>query len=179
MCYSVAASYYGLEQANSTGTKCGGIQMGCATKADRNVAMPKNNAPSLAGQFLKSYRKQYHLKQEQLAEALKVEPRTLRAWENGERQLNNINELYRIADLLGVDPEQLGSANSLIIPRTPEQIDEIIQHAWSLVEESRLREARAIIERLAQNVRTLITTEDPSLLRSLAPHLPQRGVHRF
>lgn len=130
--------------------------------------MQKNNAPSLAGQFLKSYRKQHHLKQEQLAEALKVEPRTLRAWENGERQLNNINELYRIADLLGIDPEQLGSANSLITPRAPEQIEEIIQHAWSLVEESRLREARAIIERLALNVRTLITTEDPSHLRSLA-----------
>ena len=142
--------------------------MECIIKADRIVAMQKHNAPSLAGQFLKSYRKQQHLTQEQLAEALKVEPRTLRAWENGERQLNNIHELSRIADLLGVDPAQLGSSSSLIIPRTPEQIEEIIQHAWSLVEESRLREARAVIERLAHNIRTQITTDDPRLLRSLA-----------
>ena len=130
--------------------------------------MQHKNPPSLAGQFLKTYREQHHLTQEQLAEDLKVEPRTLRAWENGERQLTNINELYRIADLLGVEPEQLGLANTLILPRTPEQLEEIIQHAWSLVEESRLTEARAVIERLAHNLRSHITTENPPLLRSLA-----------
>src|ERR1700682_6527284 len=121
-------------------------------KADGNVAMQNKGSPSLAGQFLKTYREKKHLTQEQLAEDLRVEPRTLRAWENGERQLNNINELYRIADILGVEPEQLGLANSLVIPRTPEQIEEIIQHSWSLVDQSRLREARTIIERLANTL---------------------------
>jgi transcriptional regulator with XRE-family HTH domain len=130
--------------------------------------MQKKNTPSFAGQFLKAYREKTHLTQEQLAEDLKVEPRTLRSWENGERQLNNINELYRISDLLGVEPEELGLAGSFFITRTPEQIEETIQHAWSLVEESRLQEARAIIERLAQNLRTQITTENPTLLQSLA-----------
>jgi transcriptional regulator with XRE-family HTH domain len=129
--------------------------------------MQNKKSPSLAGQFLKNYRKKNRLTQEQLAEDLKVEPRTLRAWENGERQLNNINELYRIADLLGVEPKQLGLADTLILARTAEQIEEIIQHAWSLVEESRLREARAVIERLVQNLRSQITTENPILLRSL------------
>jgi transcriptional regulator with XRE-family HTH domain len=137
-------------------------------KADGNVAMQNKGSPSLAGQFLKTYREKKHLTQEQLAEDLRVEPRTLRAWENGERQLNNINELSRIADILGVEPEQLGLANSPVIPRTPEQIEEIIQHTWSLIDESRLREARATIERLAHNVRFQITREDPILLRSLA-----------
>jgi transcriptional regulator with XRE-family HTH domain len=137
-------------------------------KADGNVAMQQKGSPSLAGQFLKAYREKKHLTQEQLAEDLHVEPRTLRAWENGERQLTNINELYRIADLLGVEPEQLGLANSLVIPRTPEQIEEIIDHAWSLVDQSRLYEARRVIERLAQQIRSQITTEDPVLLRSLA-----------
>lgn len=130
--------------------------------------MQKRNTPSLAGQFLKTYRERHNLTQEQLAEDLKVEPRSLRAWENGERQLNNINELYRIADILGVEPEQLGIASSLYITRTSEEIEEVINHAWELVDASRLVEARAVIEKLAQNLRTQVITEDPKALRSLA-----------
>ncbi|QBD77498.1 XRE family transcriptional regulator [Ktedonosporobacter rubrisoli] len=123
---------------------------------------------SLAGQFLKSYREKHGLTQEQLAYDLNLEPRTLRAYENGERPLNNVKELHRIADRLGVEPEQLGVAGALYVPRTPEEIEEALQHAWELVEESRLREARAVIERLAHNLRTQITSENPALLRSLA-----------
>jgi tetratricopeptide (TPR) repeat protein len=85
-----------------------------------------------------------------------------------ERPLNNVKELHRIADRLGVESEQLGVVGSLYVPRTSEEIEEALQHTWSLVEESRLREARAIIERLAQNLRTQITSENPALLRSLA-----------
>lgn len=134
----------------------------------QNVAMQRKNTPSLAGQFLKDYRERHKLTQEQLAYDLSMEPRTLRAYENGERQLNNIKELHRIADRLGIQPEQLGIAGSIYTPRTPEEIEEVIQHAWLLVEESRLREARIVIERLIQNVRSQITTEDPALLQSLA-----------
>ena len=140
----------------------------CALIADGNLMMQQKKSPSLAGQFLKTYREKNHLTQEQLAEDLKVEPRTLRAWENGERHLTNINELHRIADLLGIEPEQLGLANTLIIARTPQQIEEILQHTWSLVEEARLTEARRVIERLAHHLRSQITTENPELLRSLA-----------
>jgi len=124
--------------------------------------------PSFAGQFLKNYRKLHNLSQEQLACDLNIEPRTLRAYENGERQLNNINELRRIADLLDIEPERLGVAASLYIPHTPDQIEEIIKRVWTLVEESRLQEALTIIKRLAQNLQTTITTEDQRLLRSLA-----------
>src|SRR5947209_13254841 len=137
------------------------------TKRGQNVAMQQSKpTPSLAGQFLKNYRKSRNLSQEQFAYDLSIEPRTLRAWENGERQLTNINELYRIADILGIEPEQLGLANSLVMPRTPEQIEKVIQHSWSLVDQSRLREARTIIERLASTLRSQITTEDPTLLQS-------------
>jgi transcriptional regulator with XRE-family HTH domain len=139
---------------------------GC--RIGQNVAMQKKNIPSFAGQFLKNYREAHNLTQEQLASDLLIEPRTLRAYENGERQLTNVNELHRIADLLGVDPEQLGVAASIYVPRTPEEIEKVIKHAWQLVEESRLAEARAVIERLAQNLRTQITAEDPKLLQSLA-----------
>lgn len=123
---------------------------------------------SLAGRFLKSYREKHGLTQEQLASDLTMEPRTLRAYENGERPLNNVKELHRIADRLGVEPEQLGVVGALYMPRTPEEIEEALRHAWLLVEEPRLREARAVIERLAQNLRTQITAENPALLHSLA-----------
>jgi len=131
------------------------------------MQQPKST-PSFAGQFLKNYRKLHNLSQEQLAYDLNIEPRTLRAYENGERQLNNINELRRIADLLDIEPERLGVAASLYIPHTPDQIEEIIKRVWTLVEESRLQEALTIIKRLAQNLQTTITTEDQRLLRSLA-----------
>ncbi len=124
--------------------------------------------PSLAGQFLKDYRKSRNLSQEQLADDLNIEPRTLRAYENGERQLNNINELRRIADLLSIEPERLGVATSIYVPRTPEQIEEVLKHVWGIVEESHLQEAVTITERLARNLRTQTTSEDPQLLTSLA-----------
>jgi transcriptional regulator with XRE-family HTH domain len=137
-------------------------------KEERNVAMQRRNSPSPAGQFLRNYRKKYNLTQEQLAEDIKIEPRTLRSYESGERPLNNINELHRIADTLGVEPEQLGLAAAIYVPRDPEEIENVISHTWELVEESRLVEARNVIERLAQNLRNQVTTADPKLLQSLA-----------
>ncbi len=131
------------------------------------MQQPKGT-PSFAGQFLKDYRKSNNLSQEQLAYDLSIEPRTLRAYENGERQLSNINELRRITDLLGIEPERLGIAASIYMPRTAEQIKDVIDHVWTLVEESRLQEALSIIERLVQDVRAQITSEDPKLLKSLA-----------
>ncbi len=128
---------------------------------------PKTS-PSPLGQVLKDYRKSHsNLTQEQLAYILHVEPRTLRAWEN-ERPLGNIRELRRIADLLGIEPERLGLAASVYIPRTPEQIEEVVKRVWSLVEESHIQEAHMIIERLIQNLEPQITTEDSRLLSSLA-----------
>ena len=54
-------------------------------KANENVAMQNKASPSLAAQFLKNYREKNHLTQVQLAEDLKVEPCTLRAWKNDVR----------------------------------------------------------------------------------------------
>ena len=74
--------------------------------------MTRKQSPSPAGQFLKAYRKLHGLTQEQLGERLGMEPRTLRAYENGERHLYNIRELRRIAEALGVEPEYFGVASS-------------------------------------------------------------------
>jgi DNA-binding transcriptional regulator YiaG len=54
-------------------------------KADENVAMQNKASPPLTAQFLKNYQEKKHLTQVQLAEDLKVEPRTLCAWKNGVR----------------------------------------------------------------------------------------------
>ncbi|HYU76157.1 MAG TPA: helix-turn-helix domain-containing protein [Ktedonobacteraceae bacterium] len=122
----------------------------------------------MVGQVLKEYRKAHSISQEQLAADLNMEPRKLRAYENGERALNNINELRRISDLLAIEPERLGIAASISLPRTPEEIEDVIKHVWNLVEESRLQEARVTIEHLMHNIQSQITSEDPILLCALA-----------
>src|SRR5258708_33074350 len=160
---------YRSNRAKSTGTNCGGIRIQVQQQRGRNVAtyQPKNT-PSFAGQFLKNYLEEHHLTQEKLGNDLNIEARTIRAYVSGERQLNNIHELRRIADRLGIEPERLGIAASLYIPRTPEQIKETLDHIWSLVEQSRVQEALTVAERLTENLKNQITAEDPELLRGLA-----------
>lgn len=131
------------------------------------AARKAKESPSLLSHVLKEYRKEHHLTQEELAYDLHVEPRTLRAWEN-ERPINNISELRRIADLLGIAPERLGLATSIYLPRAPEQIDEVVNHVWELVEQARIAEANITVKQLIETVRPQITSEDPMLLRSLA-----------
>lgn len=132
------------------------------------MAKPRKPTTSLASQVLKEYRKAHNLRQEQLAADLSIEPRTYRAYENGEYSLTNINELRRIADLLGVEPEQLGIASSVHLLRSPEEIENVIQHVWELVDASRLYEARNTIERLIHNLHAQRTTESTAMLKSLA-----------
>lgn len=124
--------------------------------------------PSFAGQFLKKYQQEHYLTQEQLAEILHMEPRTLRAYENGERQLNNVKELTRIADILGVELEALGVTKPKNTPNTVEEIDTIVKQAWSLMDEPRIREAHSVIEKLVQDTSPLIGTQKPELLQIVA-----------
>ncbi len=106
---------------------------------------------SLASQALKDYRKAHGITQEHLAEELEIDPRTLRMWENG-RSPENIRELRRISDLLGIEPERLGLAASLYVPKTLEQIEEIINRVWSLMNEVRVNEASVLIKRLVNDL---------------------------
>ena len=89
----------------------------------------------------------YGRTQEQLAEDLGIDPRTLRLWEN-DHPPEHIRELKRISDFLGIEPEHLGLAATVYVPKTPEQIEEIVEHVWSLMDEVRVKEASIIIERL-------------------------------
>ena len=131
------------------------------------MAAQNTRRPSLTGQALKRYREDHRLTQEQLAQTLQIEPRTLRAYENGERQLNQITELRRIANTLDLEPSQLGLAATPPEARTPEQITERLAHAWRLLDEPRLDEARFVIEALVTSVRAQVD-DTPALLPLLA-----------
>jgi transcriptional regulator with XRE-family HTH domain len=133
-----------------------------------------NSRISHVGQALKDYRKQHNITQEQLAEDFGIDPRTLRLWEN-ERPPESVRELRRISDLLGIEPERFGLVASLYIPRTPEEIEAIIQHVWNLMDEVRISEALTIIEHLLQDLRQQITKEDPRILQSFAHALQVAG----
>lgn len=136
----------------------------------------QKRTPSFAGQFLKNYRNAHNkMTQEELAYLLNIEPRTLRAYENGERQLNNVNELQRIAEILDIEPELLGVAAPIYVPKSPEEIDALVKQAWTLLDEPRVIEARHLIEKLVRGVDKQITTEDPKLLKSLAQALHAAG----
>lgn len=93
--------------------------------ATKGVGPVPRREPSLAGIALKGYRAEHSLSQEQLAEELGIEPRTLRRYETGERPLDNVLELRRIAETLWLAPERLGLAAQQEIARTPEQIDAV------------------------------------------------------
>ena len=77
---------------------------------------------ALVSQTLKNYRKHHHVTQEELAEELSIDLRTLWLWESG-RPPENKRELRRISDLLGIEPFRLGLAASIYISKTPEQED--------------------------------------------------------
>ena len=70
--------------------------------------------------------------------------------------------------MLGIEPERLGVAASLYIPKTAEQIEKIVDRVWSLMDEVRISEARPIIEKLIRDVEMQITKEDHHLLRAFA-----------
>lgn len=128
----------------------------------------------VVSQTLRDYRKTHRITQEQLAEDLGIDPRTLRLWESG-RAPENIRELRRISDVLGIEPERLGIGASLYVPRTPEQVEEIVDRVWSLMDEVRVNEASTTIEHLVQDLRTQIVPKDRLLLRSFAHALHAAG----
>jgi transcriptional regulator with XRE-family HTH domain len=106
----------------------------------------------MAGQVLRAYRTLHGITQKQLANELGVEARTLRMYENGERALENITELQRIAALLAIDPEELGLSARMCDTYTPTQIYEVVERVWSLIPQARLIEAHTTIETLLRNV---------------------------
>lgn len=121
----------------------------------------------LLGQELQNYRAKHDMKQKELAEKLHIEERSLRRWEAGQIP-QNISELKRIADVLGIRYEQLGLSPSVYMPRSLEQIDEAITSGWTYLQLLLYREGRAFIEQLLRDLTIQITTEDQQILQRLA-----------
>lgn len=100
-------------------------------------------------QALKNYRNKYGITQEQLADDLNVDVRTLRRWENQETILKDKEELRRLASNLGIEAERVGVANESI---TDQQASETLEYIWKLVNSGRAWEARTIAERLVSDL---------------------------
>lgn len=127
----------------------------------------KNQLGISLGQALEDYRHEHHLKQKDLADKLHIDERTLRRWITGQIP-QQVDELKRIADTLGLDYEHLGLSSSLYIPRALEQVDEAIEQGWSYLQQLRYVEGRAFVEKLVRDVSLEITTEDAHWLKRLA-----------
>lgn len=127
--------------------------------------MTENNSLS---QALTEFVKKTGMKQIDLAEYLNVSERTVRRWKNGEDKVTDVQELKRLADLLGVEPERLGVVSSVHLPLSLDQIDKALSHVWALVARARNYEARICGEKVIRDLRLQITREDNELLVRLA-----------
>lgn len=132
------------------------------------AARSLSEGASTVGQIIRAYRKARGVTQKQFAGELGVEARTLRMYENGERTLENITDLRRIADLLGIDPVELGLAARPTVVASAEQISAGIEQIASLIQQARLVEARTTSEALLRALQKQGERDDPLFLRALA-----------
>src|SRR6266487_1850149 len=123
---------------------------------------------SAVGHVIREHRKARGLTQKQLACELGVEARTLRMYENGERVLESISDLRRIADLLEIDPVELGLAASKHDISTAAQVQEIVERVSLLILQARFIEARTTVDTFFRNLKRQSGNEDPAFLRALA-----------
>lgn len=134
---------------------------------------PKARYKTPLSKVLIEYLGAHPMNQLDLAEYLNVGERTLRRWKNGEDVLTDVQELKRIAELLGVEPERLGVVSSVSLPLSLEQIDKALEHVWALIAKARNYEARIAGEKLIRDLRLQITKEenDPLLRLARAHHV--------
>src|SRR5882672_2390725 len=118
----------------------------------------------MLSQILTEYREKYDTTQEQLASDLNVDVRTIRRWQNQETNLQDKGELRRLASKLGVEAERLGVISDSL---TDEQASTTIEHVWTLVNNGRAWEARAIAERLVSDLqaKSHLTGREESIRR--------------
>jgi len=117
---------------------------------------------------LQAYLKAKNVKQQELADLLNVDVRTLRRWLSGQTIIADVRELKRVADILQVAPERLGVTSSLYIPLTPEQIDDATQHAWKHIRAGKYYEANTLVDKLIIDIASFTQSTDTVLLRRLA-----------
>lgn len=126
----------------------------------------ENRSISPLGLALKIYRDEQKCSQEQLAALLEEDPRQIRRWENNETSLKDTYQLKRIADRLGIPYEHLGIAASIYTPLSVEQINQRVDHIWSLIDDARISEARVAAENLLREVNPQLASQEPLSIRA-------------
>lgn len=127
-----------------------------------------NERLSLAlGYALKTHRLTNDKKQKDLAQELHIDERTLRRWESGQVS-QRVDDLRRIADVLGIEYEKLGITPSTYMPFTLEQVNSLVEQTWFLIQEGQYVEGRQFIEKLIHDLTLQVHSEDSILLRGLA-----------
>jgi transcriptional regulator with XRE-family HTH domain len=137
-------------------------------KEDQMAARSLKDGSATVGQVIREYRKARGITQKQFAVELGVEARTLRMYENGERTLENITDLRRIADLLAIDPVELGLAARTPAIADVQQIEAAVEQVASLLLQARLIEARTTIEALLRTLKRQGGQAERAFLRVLA-----------
>jgi transcriptional regulator with XRE-family HTH domain len=134
-------------------------------------AQKKNKwQPTPLSNELQSYLSANYLKQQDLADLLSVDVRTLRRWLSGETVITNVYDLKRVADILEVMPERLGLSVSLSssLPLPPSEIDKAINQMWKQIRAAKYIDANIIADTLVTNVAEYKYTNDTTMLRRLA-----------
>ncbi|HEU5374933.1 MAG TPA: helix-turn-helix domain-containing protein [Ktedonobacteraceae bacterium] len=117
---------------------------------------------------LHAYLKAKNVRQQELADLLNVDVRTLRRWLSGQTIIADVRELRRIADILQVAPERLGVTSSLHVPLTPEQIDDATKHTWKHVRAGKYYEANVLADKLIIDIANFPQSTNTIFLRRLA-----------
>jgi transcriptional regulator with XRE-family HTH domain len=118
------------------------------------------------GLALKIYRDKQNCTQEQLADLLEEDPRQIRRWENNETSLKDAYQLKRIADRLGIPYEHLGITASIYTPLSVEQMNQRVDHIWSLIDDARISEARVAAENLLREVSPQLALQEPQYIHA-------------
>jgi tetratricopeptide (TPR) repeat protein len=135
---------------------------------ERGHLMPSNNSQTPLSVELQAHLKTKNIKQQELADTLSVDVRTLRRWLSGETIITDIRELRRVADILQIKPEKLGITPILYSPLTPEDIAQTIQTAWKLTRAAKYHEANRLVDKLSSAIAGFTQTDDTAHLRTLA-----------
>ncbi len=117
---------------------------------------------------LHSYIASRQLKQQDLADLLSVDARTLRRWLSGETIITNVHDLKRVADTLGVNPSRLGLSQSVLLPIPPDDIEKAINHIWKQIRAAKYHEANILADQLMMDMASYMHTSDTTMLRRLA-----------
>ena len=124
--------------------------------------------PTPLSNELATYLSQNNMKQQELADLISVDVRTLRRWLSGETIITNVHDLQRVADRLHILPEKLGLSPSVHMPIPADDIDKVIGGIWKQIRAAKYGEANILADQLMMDMTEYTHTSDTTMLRRLA-----------